>query len=62
MPCHCVGHAVTDGRRRPKTFDLARRAGDFYGRPLFRKVIAETIGLLLLPILIVGLLGLKLSN
>jgi hypothetical protein len=57
-----VEHAVTDGRRRLKTFELFHRDGDFFGRPFFRKLFAETIGLFLLPLLIVGVAGFKHSS
>jgi hypothetical protein len=33
VPCHCVGHAVTDGRSRLKFFDLAHLEAISLGGP-----------------------------
>lgn len=46
--CHCVEHAVTDGRRRLIKIEPFYSVSSFFVRPLFCQLITKTIGPLLL--------------
>jgi hypothetical protein len=57
-----VGHAVTQVRRRLKTFEPSHGGSNFFARPLFRELIAKTIGPTLFPTVIEGVVGFKANN
>jgi hypothetical protein len=59
VPCHCVGHAVTDGQRRLKTLESFHGGSNFFARPLFRELISKIIGPTLFPTVIEGVAGFK---
>jgi hypothetical protein len=57
-----VGHAVTDARRRLITLEPFYSCSNFFARPLFQQLIAETLDPLLFPIVIEGVVGFKTND
>jgi hypothetical protein len=62
MPCHCVEHAVTQVRRRLTTLVPFHSDSNFFARPLFRQLVAKTIGPILFPTVVEGAVGFKTNN
>ncbi len=62
MPCHCVEHTVAQVRKSLKTVGPFHNDSNFFARPLFRKLVAQTIESILFPAVIEGVVGFKTNN